>query len=250
MKKKLKVGIISLTSCEGCQIAILTLGQKLLNLSKKVDFLEFSYLEEKDWPKKFDVSFVEGTPITKKQLKILKEARKRSNFLIVLGNCAALGGVQEIKNYHDKEKIIKSIYKNQKGIANPEIKEIDNFVKVDFTVPGCPIKPEEFLQIVNQLVNGKNPAIKQISVCQECPYVGKPDCFLLEKKICFGPWVLGGCGAPCPKNRLICLACRGFKDNTDLSLMKKSLERFSDKKEIENKLEIFGLLDEFREKNK
>lgn len=250
MKKKLKVGIVSLTSCEGCQIAILTLGQRLLDLSKNVDFLEFSYLEDKEWPKNFDVAFVEGTPIAKKQLEILKELRKRAKFLIVLGNCAALGGVHEIKNYRDKEKIIKSIYKNQKGIANPEIKEVDNFVKVDFTIPGCPINPEEFLMIVNQILNGKNPGIRQISVCQECPLVGKPECLLLQKKICFGPWILGGCQAPCPKNGLICLACRGFKNGADLSVMKKSLERFAQAKEIEKKLEIFGLLDEFREKTK
>lgn len=250
MKKKLKAGIVSLTSCEGCQIAVLSLGQRLLGLSKNVDFLEFSYLEDKKWPKNFDVAFVEGTPITKKQLKILKGLRKRANFLIVLGNCAALGGVHEIKNYGDKEKIIKSIYKHQKGIANPEIKEINNFVKVDFTIPGCPINPEEFLMIVNQILDGKKPEIRQISVCQECSRVGKSECFLLQKKICFGPWVLGGCQAPCPKNDLICLACRGFKNNVELSVMKKSLERFVKTKEIEKKLEIFGLLDEFREKIK
>ncbi len=250
MKKKLKIGIVSLTSCEGCQIAILTLGKKLLDLNKDVEFLEFSYLEDKDWPKEFDVVFVEGTPITQKQMKILKEARKRAKLFIVLGNCAALGGVQEIKNYRDKDRIIREIYKNDKSIANPEIREIDNFVKVDFTIPGCPINPEEFLTVINQLVSKKTPKIRQISVCQECPRVGKPECFLLQKKICFGPWVLGGCQAPCPKNGLLCLACRDFKKDSDLFVMEKSLKRFASQKEIEERLEIFGLLDEFRQKTK
>ena len=247
MAKKLKIGIISLTSCEGCQIAILTHAQKLLSLSNKVDFLEFSYLEDKPWPSRFDVAFIEGTPVTKKQLKVLKEARERAKLLIVLGNCAALGGVQEIKNYRDKDKIIKSIYKHKKGIANPDIKEVDNFVKVDFTIPGCPINPKEFLDVLNKLIYKKNPDIKQISVCQECPRAGKPECFLLQRKICFGPWVLGGCGAPCPKNDLFCLACRGFKQNADLKVMEQMLGKFATLKEIENKLEIFGLLDEYRE---
>jgi len=248
LQKKLKIGIISLTSCEGCQISILTLGQRLLALSDRVDFVEFSYLEDRLWPKSFDVAFVEGTPVTKKQVETLKEARKRAKTLMVLGNCAALGGVQQIKNYRDKDKIIKSIYKHKKDIANPEIKEVDNFVKVDFTIPGCPINPEEFLNVLNQLIQKKKPEIKQISVCQECLRAGKPECFLLQKKICFGPWVLGGCGAPCPKNDLLCLACRGFKQNADLNAMKQMLNKFATLKEIENKLEIFGLLDEFREK--
>lgn len=244
MPKKLKIGIISLTSCEGCQIAILALGEKLLELKDRVEFLEFRYLEDQPWPEHFDVAFVEGSPITKDQVKTLKEARKRADKLIVLGNCAALGGVQEIKNYRDKNKIIRYIYKNKKGIANPEIKEIDNFVKVDFVIPGCPINGEEFLKVLKDLVTEKELKIKEISVCEECPLQGTKDCFLMQKKICFGPWTLGGCRAPCPQNGLLCLACRGFKKGINLEIMIKSLQRFASQKEIEEKLEIFGLKDE------
>ncbi|MCD5396390.1 MAG: hydrogenase [Candidatus Pacebacteria bacterium] len=250
MSKKLKIGIISLTSCEGCQIAILSLGEKLLKLKDKVEFLEFRYLEDQPWPEHFDVAFIEGSPITKEQLKTLKEARKRADKLIVLGNCAALGGVHEIKNYKDKEKIQRYVYKHKKGIANPEIKEIDNFVKVDFTIPGCPINPEEFLMVLKQLIKGEEPKIRQIFVCGECPLQGTKNCFLLQKKVCFGPWTLGGCGAPCPKNGLLCLACRGFKKNVNLDVMIKSLSRFVPEKELKEKLEIFGLRDElFRYEN-
>jgi coenzyme F420-reducing hydrogenase gamma subunit len=170
--------------------------------------------------------------------------------LIVLGNCAALGGVQEIKNYRDKEKILGYIYKKQKNIANPQIKEIDNFVKVDFTIPGCPINPEEFLRVLKSLIKGKEPEIEQISVCQECPLQGTKDCFLQQEKVCFGPWVLGGCGAPCPQNGLLCLACRGFKKGIDLKIMVQSLQRLADRKEIKAKLEIFGLRDEVEERLK
>jgi len=248
MSKKLKIGIISLTSCEGCQVSILTLGEKLLKLKDKVEFLEFRYLEDQPLPEHFDVAFIEGSPITKEQLKTLREARKRADKLIVLGNCAALGGVHEIKNYKDRNKIIRYIYKQKRGIANPEIKEIDNFVKVDFVIPGCPINAEEFFSVLNCLIEGKEPQIKQISVCQECPYQGTKDCFLIQKKICFGPWVLGGCGAPCPKNGLLCLACRGFKKGVNLKVMVKSLQRFASLQEIKEKLEIFGLRDEVEER--
>jgi coenzyme F420-reducing hydrogenase gamma subunit len=248
MPKKLKIGIISLTSCEGCQISILSLGEKLLDLKDKVEFLEFRYLEDQPWPERFDVAFIEGSPITKEQLKTLKEARKRADKLIVLGNCAALGGVQEIKNYRDRHKILRYIYKHKTSITNPEIKEIDNFVKVDFTIPGCPINPKEFLLVLKDLINGKEPQIKQISVCQECPYQGTKECFLRQKKICFGPWTLGGCEAVCPKNGLSCLVCRGFKKGVNLKVLANSLKRFATLKEIKEKLEIFGLRDEFEKK--
>jgi len=35
--KKFKVAIISLTSCDGCQVALLDLGQRFLELFKKID---------------------------------------------------------------------------------------------------------------------------------------------------------------------------------------------------------------------
>jgi coenzyme F420-reducing hydrogenase gamma subunit len=249
MEKKLKIGIISLTSCEGCQIAILSLGEKLLELKDKVEFLEFRYLEDQPWPEHFDVVFIEGSPITKEQLKTLKEARKRADKLIVLGNCAALGGVHEIKNYKDKEKIRRYVYKQKRGIANPEIKEIDNFVKVDFTIPGCPINPEEFLAVLKKLIRRKPLEPPSISVCQECPLQGTPNCFLLQKKVCFGPWTIGGCGAPCPKNGLLCLACRGFKKNINKVVMLKSLSRFASLEDLKEKLEVFGLRDEIEHIN-
>jgi len=248
MSKKLKIGIISLTSCEGCQVSILTLGEKLLKLKDKVEFLEFRYLEDQPWPEHFDVAFIEGSPITKEQLKTLREARKRADKLIVLGNCAAW-------NY--KIYFYKIIYLFYFWISNASflfVNIANNFIAIFIILnlmhssQGCPINAEEFFSVLNCLIEGKEPQIKQISVCQECPYQGTKDCFLIQKKICFGPWVLGGCGAPCPKNGLLCLACRGFKKGVNLKVMVKSLQRFASLQEIKEKLEIFGLRDEVEER--
>ncbi len=248
--KKIKIGMMSLTSCEGCRVAILILGKKLLDLSDRIEFSECSYLEDKPWPESFDIVFVEGTPITDRELGILKEARERSGKLIALGNCAALGGVQEIKNYHNKDEVLKKTYKYYNSIPNPEIKGIKDFVDVDFTIPGCPINSDEFFEIVTKILEGEDPKIEQSPVCKDCPRAGTERCFLTQKKICFGPWSLGGCGAPCPGNALPCLACRGFREGADLNIMRKTLESFATIEEIENRLEVFGLLDEFRKNTK
>jgi sulfhydrogenase subunit delta len=251
MSKKIKIGMISLTSCEGCRIAILKLGKRILDLSDKIEFSECSYLEDTPWPDNFDIVFIEGTPITKRELGVLKEARKRSKKLIALVNCASLGGVQEIKNYHNKEEVLRKTYKYYNSIENPEIKGIKDFVDVDFTIPGCPINSEEFLEVVTKILNGEDPKILQVPVCKDCPRAGSERCFLNQNKICFGPWTLGGCGAPCPGNALPCLACRGFREGVNVDMMEKTLEKFATKEEIENRLEIFGILDEYKKlKNK
>lgn len=252
MKKneKPKVGIISLTSCEGCEVSILSLGQKLLELEKKLNISQFRYLEEEPWPDYFDIVFVEGTPITEEEIKTLKKARKKADKLGVLGNCAALGGVQEIKNYEDKEKIIRRIYSEKTEVQNPDIKEVDNFVKVDFKVPGCPVNPEEFLEITKKLIQGRKVKIPQKPVCIECP-LGPPkgeNCFLSQEKICFGLWVVAGCNAPCQKGGLTCYGCRGFLDNFQPEALLNVLGEFAEKEEILENLEVFGLRDSFIER--
>ena len=243
MRKK-KIAIISLTACEGCQIALLDLGKRFFDFLKKVELVDFNLLEEQPFPKeKIDIAFVEGNPITKEDLKVLKNIRKQTKTLVVLGNCAALGGIPEMKNYQGKEKTIRYIYKNLANIANPEIKEIDNFVKVDFVIPGCPIDNEEFLKYSEILIKGEIPKIPQKPVCSECPFQGEKECFLSSKEPCLGPITLAGCEAVCTKNSFPCYGCRGPIKNIKTEGFIKTLEKMKNKEEIEDDLEIFGLKD-------
>lgn len=244
IKKKPTMAIVSLTACEGCQVALLDLGKKFFNFLEKVELVNFDLTEEKDFPKgKIDVVFVEGNPIRDEELKVLKKVRKQAKLLVVMGNCAALGGIPEMKNYQNKEKTIRYIYKNTEGIANPDIKEIDNFVKVDFTIPGCPIDNEEFLKYAKILVTGKVPKIPEKPVCSECPYWGNEKCFLRRKEPCLGPVIFAGCKAVCTKNEFPCYGCRSFLPNVKPDGFLKSLEKMKNKEEIDNNLEIFGLKD-------
>jgi len=247
MKKKTTMAIVSLTACEGCQVALLDLGKKFFDFLKKIELVDFGLLEEKPFPKgKIDLVFVEGNPITDEDLSILKKIREQAKILVVMGNCAALGGIPEMKNYQGKEKTIRHIYKNSRGIANPDIKEIDNFVKVDFTIPGCPINNEEFLKYAKILITGKIPKMPEKPICSECPRQGKESCFLRRGEPCFGPVIIAGCNAVCIKSDFPCYGCRGFLDNINPAGFLKTLEKMTDKKDIENNLEIFGLKDSLK----
>ncbi|MBU3901079.1 hypothetical protein KKF25_00335, partial [Patescibacteria group bacterium] len=100
--KKPTIAITSLTCCEGCQVAILDLGERFLDLTRHIKIGDFAFLEEKEEPPNYDIVFVEGAPITEENITRLKSLRERSNILVALGACAALGGIAEIKNYQDK----------------------------------------------------------------------------------------------------------------------------------------------------
>lgn len=248
--QKPKVAIVSLTSCEGCQFAILDLGQKFLDLASQLEMVDFRLLEDEADPgEQLDLVLVEGNPVTEENVKTLMIARKRSKILAALGNCAAMGGIPEIKNYHEGVNTIKHVYQYLQGISNPEIKEIDNFVKVDFTFPGCPITGEEFLKYMPDLLAGKIPTIPDTPVCVECRKIGNR-CLLLDKKPCFGPMILGGCNAVCPTARMMCQGCRGLRPTGNVKAMRAALKQMMSDEEFENTVEIYGLRDDIADREK
>jgi len=241
---KPKVAIVSLTSCEGCQFALLDLGEKFLDFVGKIEMIDFRLIEdEEDDGGELDLVLVEGNPVTEENVKTLESLRKRAKILVALGNCAAMGGIPEIKNYHEGTNTIKHVYKYIHGINNPEIKEIDNFVKVDFVFPGCPISGEEFLKYIPELLVGKIPVIPDTPVCVECKAAGNR-CLLLDKKPCFGPMILGGCDAVCLNSRMMCQGCRGLRPKGNVKAMRTTLKTMMTDAEFENTTEIYGLRDD------
>ena len=116
-KQKPKIAIVSLTSCEGCQFALLDLGERFLALMKEAEMVDFRLLEdEKDKEEKIDIGIIEGNPITEENIKTLKKLRARSKILAVLGNCAAMGGIPEIKNYQEGRDFVRLPYAEDKKI--------------------------------------------------------------------------------------------------------------------------------------
>jgi len=247
-QRKLKVAIIGLTSCEGCEFALLDTGAEFLDFLKQVDLAEFRLLEEEfDDNTFYDICFIEGSPITKENVKILKDARAKSKYLIALGNCAAMGGVHEIKNYHDKKKIKEYVYGQKSAIANPDIKEIDNIVKVDYKISGCPINAKEFYKVVYALMRDERVNIPQRPICYECQARGY-ECILQRGEPCLGPIILGGCEAICLKSKMACQGCRGLFEDAQVKTMMKKLIKEHGQEKMNRIIEIFGLRDDIEEK--
>lgn len=242
------ISIISLTCCEGCQFAILDLGSRLVELLNDFDLREFHLVMDNKAPKPLDIIIVEGTPITAENFQKLEEARKRAKVLVALGSCAHLGGFQQLKNYGDKIKHINYVYKFPKGLDNPEIKPISDFVKVDFVIPGCPITKEEFFRLMSDLRDDKIPHIPDRTVCWECQLKGN-ECLLQKGLPCYGPVILGGCDAVCPSHGFPCYACRGPVREPNLASLREIFKQNGHEKDFEILMQEFGAADEVLKKN-
>ncbi len=244
--KKPKIAIVSLTDCEGCMFAILDQGVKFLELTKRLDIAEFHLIEDIEDTGSYDIAFIEGPPITKENFVCLKSLRARSKYVVALGNCAAEGGVNRMKDYDKKTCDLKHIYKDPKRIFNPKVQALDELIKVDFVVPGCPINGEEFIKFVYELLQGNIPKIPQRPVCYECQ-IRKIPCLLQKGEPCLGPIILGGCEAVCPNAGMICQGCRGPLKEIDPDF-KKLLRKITTPKRIEELTEIYGIKDKVKDK--
>ncbi|OGZ33936.1 MAG: hypothetical protein A2Y98_00480 [Candidatus Portnoybacteria bacterium RBG_19FT_COMBO_36_7] len=243
--KKPSIAIVSLTCCEGCQVAILDLGERLLELTEKIKIGDFALIEDRAEPENYDVVFVEGTPITSQNVARVKDLRARTKLLVTIGACACLGGIAELKNYQNKEQRLRYVYKNFEGIANPDIRPVRYYVKVDLEIPGCPINKEEFLWAAKELIAGVIPKIPQRPVCYECQ-LKRNECLLQKGEPCLGPMILGGCGAPCPSSAYPCDGCRGPLKGAAINNFNNKLKEvygFS-QQEIDLIMQRFGMLDD------
>jgi coenzyme F420-reducing hydrogenase gamma subunit len=248
-KRKLKVAIIALTSCEGEQFVMFDQGEEFFKLTEYFDLSEFKLFEDTPEPKNFDIAFIEGGPFTKADFERVKDIRKRSKLVIAIGSCAVLGGIPEIKNYVNKDEKIKYVYKHTKHINNVEVKPIREIIKVDYEIPGCPMDGKEFLRVVKAIRKGIFSKIPERPVCFECQ-ANRYECLLMKGKPCLGPITKGGCGAVCLEGGYQCEGCRGPLDNVNLENHTKLLRKYISERHLEHLLELYGVKDDIMERKR
>ena len=244
--KKLRIGIAGLTSCEGCSFAILDMGMDFIEAIDHFDLGDFHLImDEKNKGAKYDIMFIDGAPLTKENIKTLKELRRRSKYLVAMGACATNGVIPNFKNYIDKNKAVKYVYpKTHKSVYNPNILPVKRFVKVDCSIQGCPIEAKDFVTVINSLREGMDPKLLENPVCYECQMNGNV-CLLQKGEPCLGPVIQGGCNAVCLNSKFSCKGCRGVIPGYDTKQLEKELLKIHSRKEIESILQIFGIQEDW-----
>lgn len=216
---KPKVGIFGMTGCGGEQIVILNCEDQLMDILKVLDIRAFhTAMSKNDEKCDLDIAFVEGAVVQPREEVLLKEIRKRSRLLIALGTCAVWGGVAAMKNEVSRQRLKDEVYGDAGQIFKSILAQpLRSFVEVDFSVSGCPIEKEQFLQAVGSLVHGDIPVLPKYAVCTECK-LRENTCLLLEKgQLCLGPITVGGCNARCLSYGIPCSGCRGPVEEANIA---------------------------------
>lgn len=217
---KPKIAICDFTDCEGCEVKLISLREKLLLLEKKVEIVNWRLSQEHFEPGPYDIVIIEGNPLTQQEIDLLKELRNNTPILIALGACAALGGIPAIILEKDRKYWYEKIYTSQYHPRGIDALPLSDYVKIDFVIHGCPVDENEVVRVVEELLSGKKPSYRGYSVCFECKLAGNP-CRLLENKPCLGPITQGGCKAICVNGGSPCYGCFGIREKANISALKK-----------------------------
>ncbi len=221
---KPKVGIFSLTSCDGCQVVILESFNQLVQLQKYIDIASFELAKEINDEGPFDISIVEGSIVNTDDIKKIKEIRKKSKVLIAIGTCATHGGVQAAKNFMNQKKVTHAVYPPGFIKNSTEVTGIGSHVKVDYLLWGCPPDANDVMRLIRNIIAGQKPKnYDEDPLCLECRALGH-ECILQKGQLCLGPITHKGCNAVCISAGEPCLGCRGFLNTANIDELIKQLK--------------------------
>jgi coenzyme F420-reducing hydrogenase gamma subunit len=205
-----RIAVFKFASCDGCQLQLLNLEHELLALSERIDIVHFLEATSRVEEGPYDISFVEGSITTEADAERIRAVREASRQLVTIGACATSGGIQHLRNTADVEAWKAAVYPRPDEVAALATSTpISEHVSVDAELQGCPVNPDQLVQLIARALLSAAPELPGASVCLECKRQGNV-CVVVTKGLpCMGPVTRAGCGALCPSLGRDCYACFG-----------------------------------------
>lgn len=218
--KKYRIGIFKLTSCDGCQLAILNLEEVFLELLRFYDLAYFREGTDRVLKGTFDISIIEGSITTRIQKEEVFDIRERSRKVITIGACATSGGLQALRNWSRLGDFKTSVYPSPEMIDVLSISTpVSEHIYVDYELWGCPVSTEAVEETLVSFILERTPKIPVYSLCMECKKKGIPCILVSSGKPCLGPVTKAGCGALCPSFKRFCYGCFGPREGANLKAL-------------------------------
>jgi coenzyme F420-reducing hydrogenase gamma subunit len=160
-----------------------------------------------------------------------------------MGACASMGGVNKLKDNFDLNEAKRCVYgaaADLRHLKTAPTKAVDEVVKVDYKIHGCPMDRREFAYIVRCLALGKQPFVPTYPVCVECK-MRENVCRYEYNEVCLGPITRAGCNAPCPSAGFWCFGCRGYVDNPNVNAAKDVMSQYGKTMDdLKDRMMLFG----------
>lgn len=171
---KPRVATIWLEGCSGCHMSFLDMDERLLELGEKVDLVWGPLADLKVYPDDVDVCLVEGAIASEEDLHRIHTVRDKTKVVIAFGDCAVTSNVPSMRNPFGRESVLKRGYIENAptNAAVPtavvprlldRVRPVQEFVKVDYHLPGCPPSADTIYETLIALLEGRQPDIPSLT---------------------------------------------------------------------------------------
>jgi len=202
-KPKAKLALYWAASCGGCEIAVLALNEKILDVAAAFEIVFWPCATdgkvrdvEKMADGSIDVCLFNGAIRTSEQEYMAQLLRRKAKVLVAFGACAGLGSIPALANMNTKEEIFATSYQETPSTDNPAkvrpqpeakvaegtlhlpvfydtVRTLDQTVAVDYYLPGCPPEADRIWEAVVAILEGKLPPPGSVigaesTVCDTC----------------------------------------------------------------------------------
>ncbi|MBN2580024.1 MAG: hypothetical protein JXB10_13630 [Pirellulales bacterium] len=202
--KKGKLALYWAASCGGCEIAVLAINEKILDVAALFDIVFWPVAVdakvrdvEKMPDASIDVCLFNGGIRTSEQEYMAQLLRRKSKVLVAFGSCAHEGCIPGLANGNNRRQIFDTAYRETPSTENPEniepqpksqvaegtlhlpvfyntVRTLNQTVPVDYYLPGCPPEADRIWDAITAIVEAKLPPPGSVigadtTVCQECP---------------------------------------------------------------------------------
>lgn len=198
-----KLAIYWAASCGGCEIAVLSIDEKILDVANAFDIVLWPCAADgkvRDVEKlpdgAIDLCFFNGGIRTSEQEYMAQLLRRKSKVLVAFGSCASEGCIPGLSNLNTRQEIFDTAYQDTPSTENPQrlrpqketevpegklhlpvfydtLRTLNQTVEVDYYLPGCPPEGKQIWAAVTAILQGQLPPRGSVigastTVCEEC----------------------------------------------------------------------------------
>jgi len=178
---KAKFAMYWAASCGGCEIAVLNINEKILDVDANFDVvfwpvaMDAKYKDVEAMPdKSITLTLFNGSIRNEENEHIAKLLRQKSVFLVAFGSCATEGCIPGLANLSSTREIYDAVYDsvstdNPDGLRpqynydmpegtlhipvfQPRVRTLDQVVDVDYFMPGCPPESHQIAAVVELVI--------------------------------------------------------------------------------------------------
>lgn len=204
MSGKPKIALYWASSCGGCEIAVLGIHEKILDVADAFDIVFWPCVldgkrEDVDSLADGELLFTlfNGAIRNDENYEMAQLLRRKSQVLVAFGSCAHEGCMPGLGNFNNRRQMFDWIYHNAPTTHNPDnvepvaggwefpeghvhipgywntVKTLAQVVDVDYYLPGCPPEADRIWEALTAIIENKLPPKgsvigSDVTVCDEC----------------------------------------------------------------------------------